>query len=396
VDEYLKEHGYSFKALVAFSGKVKDKGLDYTETGMNGFSEKKTAEYFKKDEYRILIVAEKFQTGFDQPLLHTMYVDKRLNGLHAVQTLSRLNRVHPPDKQETFVLDFANEAEDIEKAFQPYYERTVLTEATDPNQLYDLETQLAQYGFYDKEQIERFAKIYYDTEEKVQKNKHPLLHNALSVSVEAFLHADKETKVEFRERVDKYIRFYGFLSQVMTFVDTDLEKLYTFLRLLRRRLPIEREKLPYEIQQAIDLETLTVKQTGKAKIKLKHKTGQLNPDVIGEPASLPPVELEALSEIIKELNERFGTEFTEEDRLVIHQIEQKLAQDERLGQTIRVNTPENAMLTFKQVLQDMFHEMLETNFKFYQHMDNNPDFAERLTKVLFERYRRTLDQGFAG
>jgi type I restriction enzyme, R subunit len=390
VDEYLKEHGYAFKALVAFSGKVKDKGLDYTETGMNGFSEKKTAEYFKKDEYRILIVAEKFQTGFDQPLLHTMYVDKRLNGLHTVQTLSRLNRVHPPDKQETFVLDFANEAEDIEKAFQPYYERTVLTEATDPNQLYDLETQLAQYGFYDKEQIERFAKIYYDTEEKVQKNKHPLLHNALSASVEAFLHADKETKVEFRERVDKYIRFYGFLSQVMTFVDTDLEKLYTFLRFLRRRLPIEREKLPYEIQQAIDLETLTVKQTGKAKIKLKHKTGQLNPDVIGEPAGLPPVELEALSEIIKELNERFGTEFTGEDRLVIHQIEQKLAQDDRLGQTIRVNTPENAMLTFKQVLQDMFHEMLETNFKFYQHMDNNPDFAERLTKILFERYRNTL------
>jgi type I restriction enzyme, R subunit len=389
VQEYLKAHGLKFKALVAFSGTVKDKGLEYTEAGMNGFPEKKTAEHFKKDEYKILIVAEKFQTGFDQPLLHTMYVDKRLNGLHAVQTLSRLNRTHP-DKQETFVLDFANEAEDIENAFQPYYERTVLTEASDPNQLYDLETQLAQFGFYDKEQIERFAKIYYDTDEKVQRNKHPLLHNALSASVETFLHADMETKVTFRELVDKYNRFYGFLSQVMTFVDTDLEKLYTFLRLLRRRLPIEREKLPYEIQQAIDLETLTVKQTGKAKIKLKHKTGQLDPDTLGQPAGLPPVELEALSEIIKELNERFGTEFTEEDRLVIHQIEQILAQDERLEQTIRVNTPENAMLAFKQVLQDMFHEMLETNFKFYQHMDNNPDFAERLTKVLFERYRNTL------
>lgn len=389
MDAYLKEQGYKFKALVAFSGTVKDKGLEYTESGMNGFPEKKTAEHFKKDEYKILIVAEKFQTGFDQPLLHTMYVDKRLNGLHAVQTLSRLNRTHP-DKTETFVLDFANGAEDIEKAFQPYYERTVLTEATDPNQLYDLETQLAQFGFYDKEQIERFAKIYYDTDEKIQKNKHPLLHNALGASVEAFLHADKETKVIFRELVDKYNRFYGFLSQVMTFVDTDLEKLYTFLRLLRRRLPIEREKLPYEIQQAIDLENLTVKQTGKKKIKLKHKTGELKPDIPGEPMPLPPVELEALSEIIKELNERFGTEFDEEDRLVIHQIEQKLAQDERLGQTIRVNTPENAMLTFKQVLQDLFQDMLETNFKFYQNMDSNPDFAERLTSLLFERYRRTL------
>lgn len=389
VNEYLIEHGHKFKALVAFSGIVKDKGLEYTEAGMNGFPETKTAESFKQDEYKILIVAEKFQTGFDQPLLHTMYVDKRLNGLHAVQTLSRLNRTHP-DKTETFVLDFANEVEDIEKAFQPYYERTILTEATDPNQLYDLEIQLAKFGFYDKEQIERFAMIYYDTDEKAQKNKHPLLHNALSASVEAFMHVEKEQKVIFRELVDKFTRLYGFLSQVMTFVDTDLEKLYTFLRLLRRRLPIEREKLPYEIQQAIDLENLTVKQTAKAKIKLNHKTGALNPDVIGQSFGLPPSEIEALSEIIKELNERFGTEFTDEDRMVIHQIEQKLAQDERLGQTIRVNTAENAMLTFKQVVQDLFHEMLETNFKFYQNMDNNPDFADKLTKTLFDRYRKTL------
>ena len=140
---------------------------------------------------------------------------------------------------------------------------------------------------------------------------------------------------------------------------------------------------------------MTVKQTGKAKIKLKHKTGELDPDVLGQPGGLPPAEIEALSEIIKELNERFGTEFTEEDRLVIHQIEQKLAQDERLGQTIRVNTPENAMLTFKQVLQDLFQDMLETNFKFYQNMDNNPEFADKLTKTLFDRYRRTLGEGLA-
>lgn len=394
MDKYLKEHGYQLKALVAFSGTVKDEGIDYTEGGMNGLAEAQTAEAFKKDEYKLLIVAEKFQTGFDQPLLHTMYVDKRLNGLHAVQTLSRLNRTHP-DKTETFILDFANEAEGMEKAFQPYYERTVLTEATDPDQLYHLETQLAQFGFYDKEQIERFAKIYYDPDEKAQRTQHPLLHNALSASVEAFLHADKEAKVTFRETVDKFLRFYSFLSQVMTFVDKDLEKLYTFLRLLRRRLPIEREKLPYEIQQAIDIESLSVRKTGTVKIKPKRKTGELNPDVIGQPGGLPPSEMEALSEIIKELNERFGTEFTEEDRLVIHQIEQKLAQDERLSQTVRVNTPENAMLGFKNTLRDLLQEMLETNFKFYQHMDSNPDFADRLTKVLFDRYRKTLGEGMA-
>ena len=153
--------------------------------------------------------------------------------------------------------------------------------------------------------------------------------------------------------------------------------------------------MPYEIQQAIDLENLTVKQTASKKIKLKYQTGELNPDIVGQTVGLPPSEIEALSEIIKELNERFGTQFTDEDRLVIHQIEQKLAQDERLGQTIRVNTPENAMLTFKQVLQDLFHEMLDTNFKFYQNMDNNPDFANKLTGLLFERYRKAQGLGAA-
>ncbi len=395
VDNYLKEHSYKFKSLVAFSGTVQDGGRDFTESGMNGFAETKTAETYKGEEYKILIVAEKFQTGFDQPLLHTMYVDKRLNGLHAVQTLSRLNRTHP-DKQECFVLDFTNEADDIEKAFQPYYGTTVLTEATDPNILYDLDTRLAQFGFYDKQQVERFAEIYYSADEKQQKNKHPLLHNVLSVSLDAYLHADQEDKILFRELVDKYNKLYGFLSQIITFVDTDLEKLYTFLRFLRRRLPIEPEKLPYEIQQAIDIENLTIKPTGKQKIQLKYKKGELEPDILGQFGSLPPSEIEALSQIIKELNERFGTEFTPEDRMVIHQIEQKLASDERLEQAVRVNPPENAMLTFKRVLQDMFQEMLETNFKFYQHMDNNPDFAERLTKLLFERYRKTLGEGSAG
>jgi type I restriction enzyme, R subunit len=164
----------------------------------------------------------------------------------------------------------------------------------------------------------------------------------------------------------------------------------------RRRLPIEREKLPYEIPQAIDIENLTVRQTGKGKIQLKRKTGQLDPDTVGQPGGLPESEMEALSEIIKELNERFSTEFSEEDRLVIHQIEQKLAQDGRLGQTLRVNTPENAMLAFRQVLQELFQDILETNFKFYQNMDNNPDFAERLTAILFERYRKSMQNGVAG
>jgi len=161
VDAYIKKKGYPFKALVAFSGTVKDAAIDHTEANMNGFPETQTAETFKRDEYRILVVANKFQTGFDQPLLHTMYVDKKLGGVNAVQTLSRLNRVHP-GKEETIVLDFANEAEDIQKGFAPYFDRTLLAEATDPNLLYDLQTKLGEYHLYTAEEVDRFAHRYFD------------------------------------------------------------------------------------------------------------------------------------------------------------------------------------------------------------------------------------------
>ncbi|MEW5708627.1 MAG: hypothetical protein AB1830_06920 [Pseudomonadota bacterium] len=161
VDKYLAERRYPFKALVAFSGTVKDGGRDYTESNMNGFPEAQTAKTFERPEYRLLIVANKFQTGFDQPLLHTMYVDKKLGGVNAVRTLSRLNRTHP-EKKSTMVLDFANEAAEIQAAFEPYYETTLLSEAADPNLLYEMEQRLAAFPVYTTADIEAFAKIYFD------------------------------------------------------------------------------------------------------------------------------------------------------------------------------------------------------------------------------------------
>jgi type I restriction enzyme R subunit len=161
VDKYLKDHGHAFKALVAFSGTVRAEGRDYTEAGMNGFPDTQTAETFKRDEYRLLIVANKFQTGFDQPLLHTMYVDKKLGGVNAVQTLSRLNRTYP-GKEDTAVFDFANDADEIQKAFEPYYDRTILSEGTDPNLLYDLQTRLEGFHFYTTDDLNAFARVYFD------------------------------------------------------------------------------------------------------------------------------------------------------------------------------------------------------------------------------------------
>jgi type I restriction enzyme R subunit len=384
VDAYLSAHGYPIKTLVAFSGKVKDGGIEYTESGMNNISETQTAETFKLDEYKLLIVAEKFQTGFNQPLLHTMYVDKRLNGVHAVQTLSRLNRVKS-EKTETFVLDFANEAKDIQEAFEPYYEKTILSEATDPNLLYDLEIELTQHEIYSTEEVNSFAKIYYSLNGTQAR-----LFAALQPTINRFKEKGKDEQAEFRTTLSDFVRLYAFLSQIVTFSDPDLEKLYVFGRLLLRRLPIEKEKLPIEIQQSIDLESYRLDKTSSGKISLQRGRGEMKPEDPLTPNKLNQSDIEALSEIIKELNQRFGTDFIEDDRLVIHQLEEHLAKNPILEQTVRVNTPENAMLTFREVLENLLQELIDTQFKFYKQVNGNPEFAETLTKFLFERYRKGL------
>ncbi len=380
VDRYLKEKGYPYKALVAFSGTVQDGGLDYTEASMNGFPESQTAETFKRDEYRFLIVANKFQTGFDQPLLHTMYVDKKLGGVHAVQTLSRLNRVHP-EKTETMVLDFANEAEAIEKAFAPYYEKTVLKEGTDPNLLYDYQTQLASFNFYTTAEVNRFAQLYYDPKATQDK-----LHAALAPVVDRYQAASEEERLDFRSQLTDYVRLYAFVSQVISFVDTELEKLYVFSRLLLRKLPVSRDRLPVEIYKSIDIDSYRIQQTSKGKISLPRGTIEIEPIGPKEPFIIVPDELEPLSQIIKRLNEQFGTDFTEDDKVCIRELEQRLESNAALEASVRANTPENARLTFDHVVSDLLQDMIERHFKFYKQVTDDEAFAKIFLDWLFERY----------
>ncbi len=380
VDRYLAEKDYAFKALVAFSGTVRDGGADYTEANMNGFPEAQTAETFKRDQYRILIVAYKFQTGFDQPLLHTMYVDKKLGGVNAVQTLSRLNRV-ASGKEETFVLDFANEADEIQKAFEPYYDRTLLKEGTDPNMLYDLQTRLADRHFYTTDEINRFAMVYFDP-----KGTQDRLHAALQPAVDRYLAAGEDERVPFRGQLKDFVSLYAFLSQIMTFADADLEKLYVFGRLLIRKLPVTRERLPVEIQQQIDVESYRVQKTGTGAITLKRGTVDLEPSKPKDVEAPLADQIEPLSQIIRELNERFGTAFTDEDRIFIEQLEAKLTDNEALEKAVKVNTPENARLTFNHVVNDKLQEMIDTNFKFYKQVTDDPDFAKTFLDWLFDRY----------
>ena len=385
VDEYLKKKGYPLRALVAFSGTVKDGGMDYTEAGMNGFPDTQTAETFKRDECKLLVVANKFQTGFDQPLLHTMYVDKKLGGVGAVQTLSRLNRTHP-GKDDTAVLDFANKQKEIQESFQPYYDRTILTEGTDPNLLHDLQQKLSDFGFYGTEDVERFASIYFNPKSTQDK-----LFAALVPVVDRYKAGeDEKEKKNFRKALNDFVRLYAFLSQIITFTDAELEKLYVFGRLLLRRLPIKREELPVEIQKNIDMDSYQIKPTASGKIGLKRGVGELEPQKGGGEGPEPPDMVEALSQIIQELNERFGTDFTAEDKVFIEHLEGKLATDQALEASVKVNTPENARLTFDHVANDKVQELIDTNFKFYKQINDDPEFGKFLLDWLFERYSQRM------
>ncbi len=389
VDRYLAERRYPFKALVAFSGTVNDGGKSYTESGMNSIGEPQpigeaqTARAFARPEYRFLIVANKFQTGFDQPFLHTMYVDKRLGGVNAVQTLSRLNRTHP-GKDGTVVLDFANEADDIKAAFEPYYETTLLSEATDPNLLYEAQTRLAAYPVYTEADVEGFAKVYFDSKATQDR-----LYAALAGPVERFNALQAEEKQNFRGELTDYVRLYAFLSQILTFADVDLEKLYVFARYLRRILPGERPDLPVEVQQNIDMESYRIQQAGSGAIALERKPGVLEPIGTKGPRARAPEELDTLSHIIAELNERFGLNLGPEHRLTLGQMMEKLDADPALDAASRANTRENVRLAFDQKVEQVIQEIVNSNFDLYKRITDDRAFGEVVKNFLFDQYVRT-------
>lgn len=389
MDAYLKEKGYPFEALVAFSGTVEDGGRPYTESGMNSegkgrtISETQTAMEFALPQYRFLICANKLQTGFDQPLLHTMYVDKRLGGVNAVQTLSRLNRVHP-GKSGTMVLDFANEADDIREGFEPYFETTLLSEATDPNLLYTIQSRLMDFGVFTGNEVDHFGRLYFD-----RKTTQDWLYAALDPIKERFKAMPRDVQVDFRGQLVDFIRLYAFLSQILTFKDVDLEKLYVFGRHLRRLLPVERDELPREVQQNIDMESYRIQRTGSGRIALARKGERLEPQRMVDRYIPRPEDLEPLSVIIAELNERFGLELGDQHRITLSQMMASLDEDPALDTSARVNTRENLRLAFEQKVEDVIQGIVETNFDFYKRITDDPAFGEAIKSLLFDQYLRS-------
>ena len=375
-DRAIKENSYPIKTLVAFTGVVKHDEQEYTENSMNDLPPKKTIENaFEEEPYRILIVANKFQTGFDQPLLHTIYVDKLLNGITAVQTLSRANRIHP-HKNDTLILDFANKTDIIQRAFQPYYESTFLKEETDPHKLYDLEEKLLDYQVFDQTDIEAFVKAWKKGESQ------PKLHNILNPVVEEFRKKSKKEQVEFKKTLRRYQNIYSFLSQLIPFSDANLEKLYIFNKFLNKKLPTINDPLPFNVLEDVDIDSYKIVDKGEKEIKLQAE-GVLNPISAGVGEYAPDVNIK-LSRILKDLNDAFGTDFTDDDKVFIGRVKDNMLQNKELLNKMKHNSKENVKAVFDKYFNQEMTNLLNSNTNFYKRVVDNEKLRERLKEDIFD------------
>ena len=384
-DRQMRELNLHYECLVAFSGTVHDTdvGRDYTENSMNNLAQSVSiADTFKRPEYRILIVANKFLTGFDEPLLQTMYVDKRLDGLQCVQSLSRLNRV-VPGKTETLVLDFVNEPDDIQAAFQQYYETTILEEETDPNRLYDLQRRLEGFNLYDDDTVDGFCLVFYN-----EKQPDELLQGILDSVVDKWSERQTEEREEFRSALQSYIRRYGYISQLITFTDPALEKLYVFCRSLNKKLPKREYEDVSDVLASVDLDSFRVQKI--------HDSQQLYLDpgdsevhgIGGDGSTIRDPEQDLLSIIIQTLNDTYQTDFTEEDKVDIETIRRKVHADESLQQVIQGdNTDGNKRYKFNQVFDAILLEFVQDKLHLYNKLTKR-EVNDDLKRLLYQDYRQ--------
>jgi type I restriction enzyme R subunit len=395
-DAYLREHGYTdLGVLVAFSGTVIDEGAEFTEAGINGLGERELPARFEDADYHLLIVAEKYQTGFDQPLLHTMFVDKKLKGLKAVQTLSRLNRTCA-GKEDTFILDFENTAEEIKEAFAPYYEQPEIDEPTDPNLLYTLKTGLEGFQYFWHQEVEDFAHVFFKARAAQKPSDQGLLHRALDPAVGRFsAELDAERREAFRSQLASFVRLYGFASQIAAFGDPELEKLYAFARMLARKLPRREGGAALDLDDDVSLAYYRLDRTF---------TGAVAPDgavalPLGGPTEVgtaaPKDTVKSpLSQVITLLNERFGTDFNERDRLFMEQVVGDLAADDTLAEQARRNSIDNFRHAFDPKAREAVIGRTERNEAISSQFMSNPEFRgivlDAMLQEFYERARRVI------
>lgn len=388
--KYIAEHGYKdVDVLIAFSGDLTVDGHKYTEESLNKtkdgkshIKEKQLPEYFEND-FNVLIVADKYQTGFDEPLLHTMFVDKKLNDVKAVQTLSRLNRT-TAGKTDTFVLDFVNTAEEIQEAFQQYYQATYLTEEVDPNELYKLQSILDEAGVYTPQEVENFASIFFDS--KQSKTALGKLSSILKPAQDRFVALDHEKKDEFRGVLNNFVRMYNFVAQIVRLFDRDLQKFYVFASFLGKVLRNEKTTAP-KLDDKVLLEYYKLVKTHEGTIELKSEDAGTNPPKGGTRTSKK--EQAPLSVIIDKFNERFGTDFSGVDK-VLEQVMDVLTKDAMLADAAKTN---NKTL-FDGLMPDRFNKAMidryNQNDKFFKAIFTDEEKLEFLKTLLFEEVYRTM------
>ncbi len=389
--KYLSEHHYTdVHPLVAFSGTVIDPetDLEYTEPGMNidykngkHISETQLKDRFGSEDYQILLVANKYQTGYDQPLLCAMYVDKRLDGVQAVQTLSRLNRIYP-GKETPFVLDFVNKAEDILAAFKPYYTVTELESESDPTHLEELKHELNQMQIYDWKEVEEFAKVFYKPLGQQKRGDHAALQKHLQSAVERYKQLEHdEDRDKFRDKLKAYVRLYAFVTQLISYTDQEQEMLYSFGRFLlphihpsdsRDAYPEKDVELQYYRLQKVMEGSIDLSDGEEVKVKSPTDTGTRKAQEEDKP----------LSEIIETLNERFGTDFSEADRLFFEQIKETALQDESVLKTAAANPLDKFELGIEQIIKDIMMKRLKENDKIVTRYMDDEKFQKVISHIL--------------
>ncbi len=379
----LRECKSPYEPIVAFSGEYEYGGRKLTEASLNGFPSSQIRDRIQEDPYRFLIVADKFQTGYDEPLLHTMYVDKALSGIKAVQTLSRLNRAHP-QKHDTFVLDFYNDSKTIQLAFEPYYRTTILSDETDPNKLHDLKSDLDGYQVYSQEKIENLVKLYLGGADRDKLD--PIL-DACVANYKADL--DENEQVDFKGKGKAFVRTYSFLASILPYSNVDWEKLSIFLNFLIPKLPAPKEEdLSRGILEAIDMDSYRVEMKSSLRIPLPDQDGEIEPVPTGRVGSKSEPLLDRLSNIIRAFNDQFGNiEWKDGDKIgkvIAEEIPAKVAADVAYQNAMRNNDKKTARIEHDAALQRVMIDLLADHTELFKQFSDNPSFKKWLSDVIFQ------------
>ena len=350
----------------------------YTEVKLNQFSDSELPEKFSGMEYQVLLVAEKYQTGFDEPLLHTMFVDKPLKGVKAVQTLSRLNRT-TQGKTDTFVLDFANTAEDIQEAFKPFYEATEISETTDANVIYDLKVKLDEYRIYWSSEIDNFAEVFFTKAQKQGNIDFGILNSYLDPAVDRYKAKEEDEQDEFKSTLAKFIRTYSFITNIVRLEDVELHKFFAYAKCLIRKLPRELAD-PLLLDDEVELQYYRLQKIYEGDILLQQGDPLPNDKHAG--LQKKEEEKEPLSALIDKLNERFGTEWKEGERLLMEQFVSAMVQDENLRTQAQNNSREHFMYPFKDAFEGIVVDRMTQNKEVCEKILDDQKFSNMVIQAL--------------